>query len=285
MISLAAIAAAALAVGFVVATALQPSPAHHRGQAVAVQRPAPAKHARRRRAPRPRIVRGSHRRPVPVLAYHVIAAPKPGAPFSGLYVPPRLLRAQLRALARAGYHGVTLGQVFDYWRRGYALPHKPVVVSFDDGYLSDYTRAAPLLRRLSWPGVLNLELGNVRKRGGLTARMVHALIAAGWEVDSHTLTHPDMTTIGAARARHELVGSRAEIKRRFGVMARFFCYPVGRYNASVEAEVKAAGYDGATTEREGSATPADPFALARVRVGPTTSPPALVAQLAALSPG
>src|SRR5205814_9793645 len=47
---------------------------------------------------------------------------------------------------------VTLGQVFRYWHSGIALPAKPIVVSFDDGYLSDYTVAMPTLRRHGWPG-------------------------------------------------------------------------------------------------------------------------------------
>jgi peptidoglycan/xylan/chitin deacetylase (PgdA/CDA1 family) len=282
LIAVAALAASVLAATLVLLPAIQSRPAA-RGRSTARRAPAPARRAAGA-APAPRRPRilAHHRSPVPILAYHVIATPQPGAPYGGLYVPPPLLRAQLAALAQARYHAVTLRQVFDYWRKGYALPSRPVVLSFDDGYLSDYTRAAPMLKQHHWPGVLNLMLGDLRNHGGLSARMVRAMIADGWEVDSHTLTHPDLTTVDAARLRHELVGSKAELTRRFGVRADFFCYPAGRFDARVAAAVRAAGYTGATTERPGLASPAQPFELQRVRVGPTTSPQTLTAELAAL---
>jgi peptidoglycan/xylan/chitin deacetylase (PgdA/CDA1 family) len=213
----------------------------------------------------PRIVSGPHRAAVPILMYHVISAPQPGAPYPDLYTPKGIFAAQMRALAKRGYHGVTLAQVDDYWRRGYALPSKPIVVSFDDGYLSHYTHARPVLSALGWRGVLNLETNNVR-RGDLTARQVRGLIAAGWEIDSHTITHPDLRTLTDAQLRQELVGSRNYLRRRFGVPANYFCYPAGRFDARVVAAVKAAGYRAATTTQPGLASPKSPLTLGRIRI-------------------
>jgi peptidoglycan/xylan/chitin deacetylase (PgdA/CDA1 family) len=229
--------------------------------------------------PPPRIVHGPHRDPVPILMYHVVSAPKPGAPYPELYTPEPVFAAQMRALAQRGYHGVTLGQVDDYWRRGYALPRRPVVVSFDDGYLSDYTHAMPVLRGLRWPGVLNLAVDNVRP-GDLTAHQVRSLIRAGWEVDSHTVTHPDLTTLSDTALRDELVRSRAYIRSHFGVPVNFFCYPSGRFNARVVAAVQAAGYRAATTTQPGLATPGSPFTLARIRVDGQDGVGGLISKLA-----
>jgi peptidoglycan/xylan/chitin deacetylase (PgdA/CDA1 family) len=215
--------------------------------------------------PKPKIVSGPHDSAVPILMYHVVSNPQPGAPYPDLYTPKSIFAAQMRALAHRGYHGVTLGRVYDYWRRGYALPSKPIVVSFDDGYLSHYTKAMPVLKALGWPGVLNLEINNVRP-GDLTASQVRGLIAAGWEVDSHTLTHPDLRTVGDAQLRQELVGSRTYLRKHFGVPANFFCYPAGRYDARVVAAVKAAGYRAATTTQPGLASPKSFFTLNRIRV-------------------
>jgi peptidoglycan/xylan/chitin deacetylase (PgdA/CDA1 family) len=228
---------------------------------------------------RPRIVHGPHRDPVPILMYHVISAPQPGAPYPELYTPERVFAAQMRALARRGYRGVTLAQVDDYWRRGYALPRKPIVVSFDDGYLSHYTHARPVLHSLGWPGVLNLEVNNVRP-GDLTTRQVKALIAAGWEIDSHTITHPDLRTLTDARLRHELVASRAFIRSRFGVPANYFCYPAGRFDARVVAAVKAAGYRLATTTQPGLAEPSARLTLNRIRVDGQDGVAGLISKLA-----
>jgi peptidoglycan/xylan/chitin deacetylase (PgdA/CDA1 family) len=216
-------------------------------------------------APKPKIVSGPHDSPVPILMYHVVSAPQPGAPYPDLYTPKPVFTAQMKALAKRGYHGVTLARVDDYWRRGYALPPKPIVVSFDDGYLSHYTHALPVLKSLGWPGVLNLEVNNVRP-GDLTATQVRALIAAGWEVDSHTVTHPDLTTVTDSQLRQELVASRAYLRKRFGVPVDFFCYPAGRFNGRVVAAVKAAGYRAATTTEPGLASPKLPFTLNRIRV-------------------
>jgi peptidoglycan/xylan/chitin deacetylase (PgdA/CDA1 family) len=210
--------------------------------------------------------------------YHVIATPKPGTPNAELWVPPRRFKAQLTRLARAGYRGVTLSQVWQAWHGGPGLPRHPVVVSFDDGYDDQYSVAAPFLRRLGWPGVLNLEVHNLHVAGGLTSRQVRTMIAAGWELDAHTLTHPDLTTVDAARLKREVAGSRLVLRREFGVPVAFFCYPSGRFNATTEAAVRAAGYRAATTTQTGLATPGgDRFALPRFRVLPETSPAALLA--------
>ena len=187
--------------------------------------------------------------------------------------------AEMRALRRAGYWAITLRQAFDAWRRGGPLPRRPVVVSFDDGYLSHYTHARPALKRLGWPGVLNLELRNLGP-GGITEHQVRALMADGWEVDSHTLTHPDLTTVDAARLRQELAGSRREIRRTFGSgTAEFFCYPAGKYDARVVAAVRAAGYRGATTVDEGLGVRGEPFTLKRVRVNASDTAATLLSRL------
>lgn len=235
---------------------------------------------RKRRAPAPRIVSGPHDHPVAILMYHVINTAPAGAPYAELWVPAETFAQQMHALRDRGFHAVTLGQVWDYWQKGVALPRKPVVLSFDDGYLSDYTKAMPTLKAMHWPGVLNLVLHNLGP-GGLSRHMVGALIAAGWEIDSHTVNHLDLTTLDAAALRHELVDSRARIHRLFGVPVRFFCYPAGRFNATVEAALKQAGYDAATTELPGLAKPGSPFELARIRVNGTDSANGLVAKLAA----
>jgi peptidoglycan/xylan/chitin deacetylase (PgdA/CDA1 family) len=232
---------------------------------------------------RPRLPRpagGRYRGAVPILMYHVIATPPRGTPNAELWVPAGRLRRQLAALTRAGYRGVTLSQVWDAWHGGPGLPRRPVVVSFDDGYDSQYRAARPILRRLGWPGVLNLEVHSLHAAGGLSEREVRALLADGWELAAHTITHPDLTTVGPARLRREVAGSRAALRRRFGAPVRFFCYPAGRYDPATERAVRAAGFRGATTTVEGVATPhGDPLALPRLRVLPGDSPAGLLSEL------
>jgi peptidoglycan/xylan/chitin deacetylase (PgdA/CDA1 family) len=228
-------------------------------------RSAARKPARARRAP-PRRVKGPHDSPVPILMYHVIGDPGPGQPNTSLFVSGPEFRAEMRWLAGRGYHGVTLQRAYDYWRHAVALPAKPIVISFDDGYLGQYTRGFPVLQGLHWPGVLNLKLGNVGK-DGIEKSEVRKLVAAGWEIDSHTLTHPDLRIVGPDQLRTELVGSKARLRRLFGVPANFFCYPAGQFDDAVVAAVKDAGYLGATTTMPGFASPRQGmFTLDRVRI-------------------
>jgi peptidoglycan/xylan/chitin deacetylase (PgdA/CDA1 family) len=222
---------------------------------------------------------GDRLQPVPILMYHVISSPPANAPYAELYLPRASFAAQVGWLADHGYHAVTLQHVFDSWRGAGTLPSKPIVLSFDDGYLSQVTNALPVLKARKWPGVLNLEYRNLLPVWGIRPPGVRKLLAAGWELDAHTLTHPDLTTVDAARLREEVTGSREAIRKRFHVQANFFCYPAGRYDDTVIAAVQAAGYLAATTTRYGLAKPSELYTLARLRVNGSDSLRAFVTKL------
>jgi len=221
-------------------------------------------------------------RPVPILMYHVLSPPPANAPYPELYVRPADFAGQTAWLAAHGYRAVTLQRVFDSWRGAATLPAKPVVLSFDDGYLSDVKTALPVLKARGWPGVLNLEVANLKPVWGIRPPGVRKLIAAGWEIDAHTLTHPDLTQVDPARLRDEVAGSRAAIRKQFHVPVNFFCYPAGRYDTAVIAAVQQAGYLGATTTNYGLAKASELYTLARVRISGTDGVKGLAAKLTAL---
>ena len=163
--------------------------------------------------------------------------------------------------------------------RGYALPRRPVVLTFDDGYREDFTNVRPLLARRHWPGVLNLAVRNLLDRK-LSTPQIRLMIRQGWEIDAHTINHLDLTTLGSSDLRHEVAGSRTWIRRRFHVPVDFFCYPSGRYNSRVLAAVHAAGFFGATIEGFGAASPRDGLlTLPRIRVGGSDGVSGLAAKL------
>jgi peptidoglycan/xylan/chitin deacetylase (PgdA/CDA1 family) len=226
---------------------------------------------------------GDHRapnEPVPILMYHVIGYVKPSTPNQELWVSPSTFSSTMRALDRAGYHGVTLQRVYDAWHGNAQLPSKPVVISFDDGYYGQYRNARPTLLRHRWPGVLNLKLNNLADMGG--AANIKRMASEGWEIDDHTITHPDLTTVSAAQLRSEIGTSRKRFHKLFGVPANFFCYPAGRYNQAVIDEVRAAGFKAATTTLFGYARPRDTWTLARVRVNRSDGVDGVVRNLRAL---
>jgi peptidoglycan/xylan/chitin deacetylase (PgdA/CDA1 family) len=198
--------------------------------------------------------------------YHVIAPAPAAAAYPDLFVRPSDFAGQMSWLAAHGFHAVTLHQVYDYWLRGTPLPAQPIVLTFDDGTLGQDTHALPVLRKLHWPGVLNLKVNALKSKYTLPPWRVHEMIAAGWELDAHSITHPDLTHVDDAQLWHEVDGARVELRQLFHVPVEFFCYPSGRYDARVIAAVRRAGYLGATTEKYGLARPSDIYTLDRIRI-------------------
>ncbi len=225
------------------------------------------------------------KRSVPILMYHVIAPPPAGAPFPGLYVPPAEFAEEMQALKDAGWHAVTPDQVRAYWTRGIPLgPGKPIVLSFDNGYESQYTQALPVLRRMGWVGEENIQLtGLPPSQGGIGQHEIRQLVSDGWELDTQGFSHADLITLDAAELHYQVAVSRAVVQHRYHVPVNWFCYPSGHYNATVIAAVRAAGYVGSTTVVPGWAKrDEDPYRLPRLRVLGGTSGATLLAELEAI---
>jgi peptidoglycan/xylan/chitin deacetylase (PgdA/CDA1 family) len=216
---------------------------------------------------------------VPILMYHVIAAPPPGAPFPGLYVEPGEFAAQMQALKSAGWHAITLDELEAAWTHGAALGGgKPIVLSFDNGYQSQYTHALPVLNRLGWVGDENLQLSGLPpSQGGLGEGEIRGMLAAGWELDTQGYSHADLITLDPQELRYQVADARSALQRRYRVPVNWFCYPSGHYNATVIEAVKAAGFTGSTTVVPGWAHPSDDrYRLHRLRVLGGTSPTELL---------
>jgi peptidoglycan/xylan/chitin deacetylase (PgdA/CDA1 family) len=257
-------------------TAASARQAHHTGKSSAG-----ANHARREQ-PRGTGVPGNAA--VPILMYHVINPPPGSVPYPDLYVPAPEFAAQMQALKSGGWHAVTMNQLEANWSRGVPLgPGKPIVLSFDNGYASQYANAMPILKRLGWVGVENIQLSGLPpSEGGLTGSQVRGLLSAGWELDTQGISHADLITLGASDLHYQVATARQILRRRYRVPVNWFCYPSGHYNATVIAAVRAAGFVGSTTVLPGWATRSDdPFRLPRLRVLAGTTPSALLAQIAA----
>ena len=202
-----------------------------------------------------------HTGPVPILVYHALGTPPPSAPYPELYVSRREFEAQMRWLARNGYQAVTLDELMSAWFHGGMLPAKPIVITFDNGYPAQVSFAPAVLSRYGWPGVLN-EI----TAGHLRPAQLKRVLAIGWEVDSHSVSHPDLTTLSPAELRYQVVASRRYLQRTLGIPANSFCYPSSKYDSAVIAAVRAAGYSNATTENAGYARRDRPFELNRFEI-------------------
>jgi peptidoglycan/xylan/chitin deacetylase (PgdA/CDA1 family) len=203
---------------------------------------------------------------VPILMYHSISVPPPGAALGELFLPTANFKEQIAYLSDQGYEAVTLDQLWSAWQGKGPLPEKPIVLSFDDGYETQYAHAAPVLKQLGWPGVLNLKLLSL-EQGEMTPTMVKKMIGDGWEVDSHTINHLDVSTLSGAQLQHEVGDSRTMLQKEFGIPVDFFCYPAGKFDEASIAAVKQAGYLGGTTVQDGIAGPdQNPYELPRIRI-------------------
>jgi peptidoglycan/xylan/chitin deacetylase (PgdA/CDA1 family) len=224
------------------------------------------------------------REQAPILEYHVIAQAPPGAPFPLLYVSPARFAEQMDAVAAAGYHAVTLDQLWANWHDHLRLPCKPIVVSFDNGYETQFQFAAPVLARLGWVGVENLQLfGLDWANGGISHHEIRELVKDGWELDTQGWDHADLVTQTTSGLHLQIVAARRKLERWFHVPVNWFCYPSGQYDPAVIDALRAGGFRGSTTEYYGWAGPDDnPFALPRLEVHPTLDGAGLVSQIEAM---
>ena len=222
-----------------------------------------------------------HPGPVPVLEYHAIQPPVPGAAEPQLFVPQADFEAQMGWLNDHGYEGVTLDQVEQAWYHNGELPPKPIVISFDDGYLSQYVAAFPALKRYQWPGVVNL----IAQGSDLPNGDVKRMIGAGWELGAHTITHVDLTTVDPATLQREVAGSRQILRQRFGTPVDNFAYPFGHYDNTVISAVRNAGYVGAQTEIPGVADAAHPYVIDRIEILLSDGLPGFISKLQSAGAG
>jgi peptidoglycan/xylan/chitin deacetylase (PgdA/CDA1 family) len=150
-----------------------------------------------------------------------------------------------------------------------------VIVTFDDGFEDNYTRAFPLLARREIPATIFLTAGYIggeqlpvlRDHGAprpLSWRQVDEMARHGVEFGAHSVTHRSLTTLDGADLRCEIEDSRSVIERQAGIRTRSFCYPRGDFDARVKQAVRDAGYELACTTLPGVVTPdTHPFSLRR----------------------
>jgi peptidoglycan/xylan/chitin deacetylase (PgdA/CDA1 family) len=210
------------------------------------------------------------------LCYHALS-PRWPAPLS---VAPAALEHQLVTLAARGYRGVTFTELVTRRPQG-----KVVAVTFDDAFRSVYELAAPILARLSLPGTVFVptafagdtprqlawpgidQWAQTEFAPELTAMSwseLEELAAAGWEIGSHTSTHPRLTTLRREALHEELARPRSTLEDRLGKPCVSLAYPYGAHDERVIAAADQAGYLAAGTipRRLGPAV-----ALAWPRVG------------------
>jgi peptidoglycan/xylan/chitin deacetylase (PgdA/CDA1 family) len=208
---------------------------------------------------------------VPILMYHYVRVTGSGpANLLGfnLSVSPQLFAAQMALLHVAGATPITLSTLMDALAGEGALPPRPVVLTFDDGYADFATVAEPILKQYGFVATDYVVSGFLGRPGYMSAAQVQQMDAAGMVIGSHTMHHVDLSHLTAAAARAEIEGGKAALEALLGHPVLDFAYPYGRFNAATEAIVQQAGFREAVTTIAGDLQVfAARFALPRDHIG------------------
>lgn len=166
-----------------------------------------------------------------VLMYHRVlddeAVPADIDP--GMYVTRTAFERHLQYL-REHHEVVDLDELLDWMKGVRTTERPPCVITFDDGWLDNYTVAYPLLRKYGLPGTIFLISEKVGESHLLSWAQVHEMRQHRISFGSHTATHPVLTEIGDAAVTDELSISRARLERELAAPCRWFCYPKGRFD-------------------------------------------------------
>jgi peptidoglycan/xylan/chitin deacetylase (PgdA/CDA1 family) len=194
------------------------------------------------------------RRGAPILAYHSLGPYPASAQDPFLYVSAEMFDRQLSMLKDAGFHSVSLDELFTApgWRT-------KVVVTFDDAYQNVFEHGLKILARREFRAIqfITSELIGGRNewmiaKGDVPERLmdreqIRDWLAAGHAIGSHSATHPQLPKLPFAQAREEITSSKKRLEDLFGVPIRHFAYPYGRFSQAVSDLVAEAGYHTACT--------------------------------------
>lgn len=208
---------------------------------------------------------------VRILTYHRV---NDYHPEDRLSVSVNIFKKQMQYLKENGYKTITLE---DYIVNKYD-DSKIIVLTFDDGYADNFEFAIPVLKELYFTATIFIVTGlvgteNTTKRYRyaqsdvdriMTWDEVKMLREDGFEIGSHTVSHPYLDKVDDNKAKQEIFGSNCDPD---GNIFNTFCYPAGKYTSNCVKMVKNAGYIGAVTTCPGDNFPSDdPFLLTRTEI-------------------
>lgn len=201
---------------------------------------------------------------IPVLNYHKIDT----AYNIALSLTPQEFDEQMAYLYENGYHTITPDQLMAYLKHGQELPEKPIMLTFDDGYLDNYTNAYFIMKKYGFTATIFLVTSKIGQDSRfMNWDQIREMQRNGFVFGSHTVDHLPLNNLGSEAALAQLTESSEAIERELGDKPRYFAYPTGAYNQQVKQLVKQAGYKAAFTIRYGQAgLDSDPMAIERIPI-------------------
>lgn len=174
---------------------------------------------------------------VPILLYHHV---NDDPQISRYAVKIEAFKQQMEFLNSEGFTAITISELAHVLRDGGSLPVRPVVITFDDGNFNIYQNAFPIMQALGFHGVMYVVNNRLESEGFLSANQLKELSAAGWEIGSHSMTHPDLSTCDDLN--FEIYQSRIQLQEAIGVPVLSFAYPYAKADSRVFAKMNRYGY-------------------------------------------
>lgn len=219
------------------------------------------------------------------LGYHSVT--DDGPPY--LSLTPATFERQLDLLVRAGFRSGTRA-VLERIAAGQRPAGRHAFLTFDDGFADTATTALPLMSErgltglafvlpghldagapLAWPEVAGEAGRRPQLMRSMDWTMLEALVEAGWEVGSHTMSHPRLPDLADEALAQELLDSRRAVETRLG-RCELLAYPFGAWDERVAAAARAAGYSFAFTLPFGGQSTATPMSIPRVTIDDRDAP-------------
>lgn len=201
--------------------------------------------------------------PVPILLYHHIGVPPhSGIPGRSNYVTTEKFARQMFVLKRLGIKGLSLREAMPYIRG--QKQGKVAAITFDDGFLSVFREAMPILDSLqfsatnffvsSYMGGYNAwDNERAQREKIMTFDDMRDWAAHGHEVGGHTLDHLHLKDIPVAEAKRQIIENKDKLEEQLGEKLTSFAYPFGDENEAIRKIVKTAGYKFAVTTKKARA--------------------------------
>ncbi|MGA2819347.1 MAG: polysaccharide deacetylase family protein [Anaerolineales bacterium] len=199
-------------------------------------------------APPPVYSPGRHQLLAPILLYHHVGEEQlqSGDESTSRYdVTPADFKAQLEMLQELGYHTVRVSQIASALLGQGTLPQRPIVISFDDGWVDEFQTIFPLLQENGDVGTFYIPSTYPGAPGTVTWAELKEMVSAGMEIGSHSRTHGHLASMTQGQAWAEVRLSKVDLEKALGVTVDTFAYPYGEFSPDLGRMVSEAGYHAA----------------------------------------
>jgi len=185
---------------------------------------------------------------VPILVYHHIRqfTPVGSRAERRLTVTVEIFDLQMKYIQENGYHIINFAALIDHLKEANALPAKPVIISFDDGWEDQFVYALPILEKYNHTATFFVVTNFVGASGFLSWPQLRRMLAEGMKIGSHSRSHPRLDQINNPDMLwDQIYASKQILERQLGTAVDEFAYPYGSYNITTVSAVRAAGYQAA----------------------------------------